>query len=218
MTGRLRAILLVLVYLYTLLLFPDNPLFAQEIPLPPSIDIVPPAIQHEPGRQPVVERKPLMIEAIITDNASVKVALLFYRVKGSPQYQSVQMETSGNGLYTATIPGSDVLEPGIEYYIEASDPSGNIAQKGLATSPLVVAVGPSHFIGEPDHAQEGDLSRVQRLAQSDRQSKPAWYKKWWVWSLMGAVALGGIVAVAAGGGKGNNAPTPGSANIRAPIP
>ena len=57
---------------------------------------------------------------------------LYYRVKGKELYKSVEMGNEGSQV-TGQIPGSDVVIPGVEYYIEttingqvvASTPTGN---------------------------------------------------------------------------------------------
>lgn len=56
-------------------------------------------------------------------------ATLHYRTTGETAYQSVPMEPvmtfAESNTYSGTIPGAAVNEPGLEYYISATDPAGS---------------------------------------------------------------------------------------------
>ena len=63
------------------------------------------------------------IEAEITDKVSpfVQSAKVYYRKTGSSSYQSATMSATTGNIYSVTLPASAAIEPGLDYYIEASD-------------------------------------------------------------------------------------------------
>jgi len=65
----------------------------------------------------------LTIKAKITDDKGVSVAKLFYRTSGSgSSYTEVRMNSSsGTSVYSAIIPKSEVVTPGVDFYLTASD-------------------------------------------------------------------------------------------------
>jgi agmatine/peptidylarginine deiminase len=94
-------------------------------------------IKHMPLLANQPELDDYLIEAEITaysgqsiDNNSVKV---FYRVN-SGSYEEIGMAYQGDKLYSASIPGQDFGSQ-IEYYIEASDATGNTGRHPFIGSP-----------------------------------------------------------------------------------
>ena len=172
----------------------------------------------------------MIIKATITDNVSIKEAALYYRPMGNVEYFNLTMKKEENNVYSATIPADDVIEPGIEYYIQASDKAGNMVLRGFSFSPLTVMVEPVLPTTEPE--KEAPLVKPRRekeeiIVETPPAEKPvykteagekAWYKKWWVWAIVG----GGAVAVVAASGsskdEGGGAPPTGSVTISAPVP
>ncbi|OUS24580.1 hypothetical protein A9Q98_13565 [Thalassotalea sp. 42_200_T64] len=75
-----------------------------------------------------------LVQAMVTDNISVESVTLYYRILGNTEYIAIAMIDSGNGNYSATIPGSAMVAPGIEYYIAASD-GASVSFSGRAGSP-----------------------------------------------------------------------------------
>jgi hypothetical protein len=180
---------------------------AQELGLSPDADRTAPTIQHDPPGQSFHAGKDLIIQATITDNAAVKEATLFYRPEGNTEYLRVNMNPIGNNIYTAAIPQKDVVEPGIEYYIQSSDKACNIAMRGFAFSPLVIAVAPvlppsGGEKKEPVVAIPPSTPADELGLKTEEPATPAWYKKWWVWTIVGAVVIVGAVAAGGGGGGG----------------
>ena len=204
------AMLLSMVAFYTFLVIPMMPLWAQDVTLPEDADISAPNIQHEPSQESVGAGESLEIMAIITDDEGVKEATLYYRSVGNVEYFSLKMTPLEGDAYTAIIPREDVLEPGMEYYVQASDKAGNVVLRGFSFEPLVVTVAP--VLPTMEFPPSEDLV----LKTEGPPSKP-WYKKWWVWTIVGAVAIGGAVAASGGGGGGGDGST-GSATITAPVP
>ncbi|MFP4681471.1 MAG: VWA domain-containing protein [Chitinispirillaceae bacterium] len=90
---------------------------------------------------------PITISAVITDDGSVASADLYYRRSGdsSGSYNRLSMSNSSADQYQAVITGADVEEPGIDFYIIATD-NYNLAGKSPRvqnpqTEPHVIPVG-----------------------------------------------------------------------------
>lgn len=109
---------------------------------------------YRPGAEPIIQRtqptinlsnsgqvsgQPLVIEASIVDAAEPLVTdtSLFYRGVMASSYTAIPMTRIGgdasSGVYTATIPGADVAEPGISYYLTATD--GEVTSSSPTTNP-----------------------------------------------------------------------------------
>src|SRR3989338_11030685 len=203
-----KAFILLVLSFYVFLLLPLYPALAQELQLPSDSDRLPPVIQHQPSDQAAATGKPMIIKATITDNVSIKEAALYYRPMGNVEYFNLTMKKEENNVYSATIPADDVIEPGIEYYIQASDKAGNMVLRGFSFSPLTVMVEPVLPFTEPEkespvvtpakpslEKEESIIETppVERHVYKTEGGEKTWYKKWWVWSIVG----GGAVAVAA---------------------
>ena len=67
----------------------------------------------------------MAIQAVITDQSGVASASLFFRGSGANQWSTLIMDKMQGDLYQAVIPGTAVLEPKVEYYLEATDASAN---------------------------------------------------------------------------------------------
>ncbi len=191
-----KATILLLVSLYTFLFSVIPAIQAQENTASVNLDRSGPVIQHNPPTQPVQAGKAVIIKATITDEGGVQGAVVFYRFIGTREYFMIDMSPSRNHVYSATIEKQYVQEPGLEYYIQASDEAGNTkVLQGVLSSPITIKV-----VGQ---------------LPSDRP----WYKKWWVWSIASAVVIGAVVAAAGGGGGGDKSGGPsGTAVIDQPIP
>jgi len=62
----------------------------------------------------------LNITATITDDGGVTGATLHYRRMGQTGFTAAAMAPSGN-QYTGIVPGTEVMTPGVEYYLSATD-------------------------------------------------------------------------------------------------
>jgi hypothetical protein len=213
--------------IHTFLILPVAPLWAQELSLPPDGDRVAPVLQYEPPTGTSPTGQPLKIDATITDNTEVLEAILFYRPLGASEYTSLPMDSLGQGRYRATIPGTGVVEPGVEYYIQASDRAGNMVMRGFAFSPLIVTVAPvlpgkelEEVGGTPQTVPTE--SPTERMAMKTEAETKPWYKKWWVWAIAGGVVVAAAAAGGGGGGGGDEGgaagATTGSADISVPLP
>jgi len=77
----------------------------------------------------------------------------------------------------------------LEYYVRAVDPHGStLAQSGTPALPFRLQVAAAAASGTPAAAEKH------------------WYGRWWVWALVGAVAVGGGAAIYAGT-RGEGIPT-----------
>ena len=89
------------------------------------------------------------IEAEITDQASpfVQGATLFYKNTSDSNYSSTSMSavSSTGDTYEATIPGSDVTDPGVDYYITATDGNSTVSNPtgNPRTNPRQIAIMPN---------------------------------------------------------------------------
>jgi hypothetical protein len=222
-----KALLLVAVALYSFLIIPTAPLWAQSLQLPSKVDLTAPIINHDAPNQSFRSGDPVSIQATITDDAGIKEVTLFYRTMGKAEYSSINMERQQE-TYSASIPKEDAAEPGVEYYIQASDQAGNIALRGFSFSPLTVTVTPAAPEKKSDEAFTENLFPAEERAvaiKSDPTVTNPWYKKWWVWTIVGAVAIAGAAAAGGGGGGGGSDPAPngaggqtGAVNVTGPIP
>lgn len=211
-----NAILLIVISLYTFIFMPAIPVIAQELQLPKDSDRTPPIVKHEPQVATAPSGSTLVIEATVTDNIVVKEVTLYYRVMGNNEYFSIHMSPLMGDTYSATIPSADVLEPGLEYYIQASDKAGNIVLRGFSFSPLSVSVAPvllpidrpaEKFMDKETPSVE--VKPVKKPLLKTEAKPKAWYQNWVVWAVAGGVV---VVAAAAGGGGGGGGDTGGGAS------
>ena len=86
-----------------------------------AIDTVPPVITHTP----VTAAPPgagLHISATLSDNLAVVGGKLHYRPRGSSDpYAELSLINTSGTTWAATIPGSSIAAPGVDYYITATD-------------------------------------------------------------------------------------------------
>jgi hypothetical protein len=87
----------------------------------PSIENRLPQISHQPVIISCVNIDVPIVAQIQDQTNRVKSAALFYRQKGTEEYQQLNMIRSFGDTYQATIPSSAVTEQGVDYYIEAFD-------------------------------------------------------------------------------------------------
>jgi len=160
---------------------------AQELQLGADQDHIAPQIRHEAPARTVPGRQPLTIDAIVTDNVGVERVTLYFRPVGSTDYRDLEMVRTTGDRFAGVVDAREVVDPGLEYYIQAADGAGNTALRGFSFSPLMVAVGPA----APGPA----------MAEGAEGAKP-WYKKPVVWAVVGGVVA--VAALAGGGGGGGS--------------
>ncbi len=186
-------------------------------------DVTPPVIKHQPLSEALPLGEPLSISSTVTDDVGVGQVLLFYRTKGRSAYQRAPMRRIGTtSIYMVTLRG--VREPGLEYYIQATDLTGNILLEGYDFAPLFVAVAepgaapaaaetPQAPAAAPAAAQAPPASATTAAAAKTTSEGSGATK--WLWIGLGVLAVG---AVASGGGGGGGGDNTGDVVIRAPAP
>jgi len=183
----------------------------------PSGDLVAPKISHTPNTKPISQGESYYITATVTDNVGVKDVLLFYRTIGATEYKRLLMDNGGNDLYSKEIPSSDLLSPGIQYYIQAEDLAGNTLLHGYSFSPLVVKVNPGKDSEGNPIALFGAGSKSIQLTEQGGQKESIWKNKW-LW--IGVGVLAASVALNNSGDETSPPPAkPGATMvISAPVP
>jgi len=189
----------------------------------PSGDLVAPEVIHEVSNEPLVPGQPYTVSVKATDNVGVKNVTLFYRVIGSAVYKRVPFNSEGDAKYSVVLPGTEVANPGIEYYVQTEDLAGNTLLTGYSFSPLIVKVqvADSGDMGAEGFAAMGaGESFAGDLNRNGSGAEPIWKNKW-LW--IGVAAVVGGVALSAGndnsgsgskGGGGDQSP----ATITACVP
>ena len=173
------------------LAFPSGDLIAPEIKSPPITEKLP------PGERPI-------INAIVTDNVGVHSVTIFYRDIGETNFQRKEMALeAGTDNYSVTLPA--IIEPGVEYYIQATDQAGNTLLHGHTFSPLTVNT-PAGAFAQPDKETVFDSNKVVADKPEKGISK-------WVW-----IGLGVLAVAALASGDDDDAPETGSIVISAPPP
>lgn len=165
---------------------------AQQTP----VDLIAPTVAHTPGSAPLSSGKPAVFQALVTDNAGVESVTLFYRAQGSQVFQRKPMERVGSSdMYRATLSRDAVTQPGLEYYLQASDLVGNILLRGSSFSPFALSV----IAGQPQTttAATANTTTHPSPAQKEIKSSPRMSPLKWV---LVAVGVGAIAALAGGGG------------------
>lgn len=91
-------------------------------------------ISLENSGQP--ENQALTIEAEITDPEApfTQSAILYYKHQGAGTYDQVNMTEGANNIWSAQIPAGTVMDPGVHYYIYATD--GQLASSNPAIDPV----------------------------------------------------------------------------------
>jgi hypothetical protein len=173
------------------LAFPTGDLVAPEIDSPPVTE------KFSLGERPT-------IRATVTDNVGVKSVTIFYRDKGETEFQRKEMaRESGTDEYSVTLP--EIMAPGVEYYIQATDQAGNSLLHGHTFAPLTLNVVPG----------ETGQEAVAAASQEEATAEPKKGVSKWVWIGLGVLAVG---AIASSGGGGDGGGDTGTITISAPPP
>jgi hypothetical protein len=180
----------------------------------PTGDLVAPQVQHDPISEPLNSESILRIKATVTDNVGVNTVLLFYRHAGDSQYQRKPMlrEAKGSDLFSVTLGHKDLAAPGIEYYIQATDTSGNSVLYGYSFEPIKLSVvSDSGFTADVLDGNSQPANDTSK-AQKEHGSK-------WMWIALGVLAVGAVAASAGGGdGGGGGGGDSGTVTVSGPLP
>jgi len=141
-----------------------------------AADLDPPVLEVAEIVQPVPFRQEIRLTVQATDNRGVAAVQLFLRRGGEDGYTLLPMQEQTQGVFSAVIPAYLVEGSCLEYYVLSMDRAGNTTLKGNTAFPLQVRVEP----GE--------------------ETRP-WYRKWWVWAIIGAAAgTGAALGITLSGG------------------
>lgn len=91
------------------------------------LDTSKPVIDHSPVMGVQEAGIPVTVTATVKDDVRVAEVSLHYRTMGQVTFKMASMlEKNSSSVYSGSIPGSDIVLPGMEYYIKAVDDSANI--------------------------------------------------------------------------------------------
>jgi hypothetical protein len=159
----------------------------------------------------------VQIKVTVNHNAKIKSVTLFYRTKGTQEYKSAAMYRIGDSNeYAVTLGKDDVVAPGVEYYIQALDVTGNSLLHGYSHSPLTLSVVPAATPKAQNNEVVTQKAAAGNLLEDSTSGKKK--HKTWLWITLGALAVGVIAAATSGGGGGgggDNTPAakPNNANV-----
>lgn len=117
-----------------------------------ALDTVPPVLTHVPVPNALPARG-LQLRATATDNLRVIGVSVYYRSAGSgSNYTSLPMVNVNGNEWSASIPGSAVQSPGVEYYLTATDGISEVFS-GTPLLPHIVQVSNVPSLGSvtPNH-------------------------------------------------------------------
>lgn len=102
------------------------------VPEPVVTDTVGPTIAHSSGEGVLDAGVPLSVRAAVADESGVASVQLYFRGEGDASWLSTAMVEAG-GSWVGDVPSFAVLEPGVEYYLEATDASASANVSRLPT-------------------------------------------------------------------------------------
>jgi len=210
--NRFLRSLLVAVINFSLIFLPMynvNAVNAAEALALPAGDLVAPEIKSPQINAKIAPGESVNIDATVTDNVGVKNVTLFYRNAGATDFKRVEMSRKQvTDNYSVTLP--EVIEPGVEYYIQATDLAGNTVLHGHTFSPLTISVSP----GNTPQVETEEAVAFMPQEGGNAAASPAKGINKWMWIGLGVLAVG---AAASGGGGGGD-PTTGTVTITGPTP
>lgn len=160
-----------------------------------AIDTEPPRVLHETGNEEVNVGQETPISANIVDDNAVESAVLYYRTVGQDKYKTRAMEKVNRSLdtYLAELRKSEVQEPGVEYYIVATDKQGNSRSRGFSFEPLLLSVN-------------GRAVALDNETNNTGKTRFGISKKTLLYTGLGVLAVG-VLLSAAGGSDESDDPT-----------
>lgn len=157
-----------------------------------TIDFDPPEIQHLTDISVLPEGQSGSISATVRDNVGVESVVLHFRQSGEEEYTSrVMLNSDQTDLYIVTLEPKEVVQPGLDYYLEATDTTGNAVLAGFPLLPLTLSVGAA-------------ITEKNVVAGSVSEGKvdSGISKKSWLWIGLGVLAAGALAASGGGGSSG----------------
>lgn len=160
-----------------------------------SVDVEPPLIEHELVKQAEADIRQTFVASVVDDEELAQVDL-FYRFGGETSFSRYQMmRVSYSSTYIAQIPTNPNELAPMEYYIQASDASGNRTVRGYTFSPLVrQIIAPANHV-EATAQDESDPGTKAPNSTASKLPKAVY--------IVGGVLLLGLIA-SAGGSSGSS--------------
>ncbi len=176
-------------------------------PLVAAQDFLAPIVEHQGVLDSIEVGSEHVVTAKVTDDDEVALVVLFYRQKGDTVYQEKIMTNSldGSGHYETTIPSEYVTEPGLEYYIQATDAAGNTLEMyGIGGKPFELAVTAQNIeiVNNYNFGSDGDLDGAFDPSNAGKSKKKK--NKSLLWVGLTVLAVGLIAGAAGGGGDGGD--------------
>lgn len=158
-----------------------------------------PVVIHRQAESPGVAGELQTFLARVSDDYEVASVTLFYRQSPVGEFQQIPMRMllDSLGEYMIAIETDQSEYPGLQYYIEASDTSGNTASRGFSYAPIVLPLEPS---AEP--LQRGSpapiITQAPPAPSSGQSEMPSG-----ILMGLGALLVLGVLAGAGGGSGGS---------------
>ena len=116
-----------------------------------TLDTIVPVLTHTPVTS-AQAGLPLTLYADATDNVGVQSVTLFFRAIGQTNFTSRARTRKTGSRWFATIEGSRVMPPGLQYYIEATDGISTVRSVSpsfphtvaVTDQPVITSVTPNH--------------------------------------------------------------------------
>ncbi|MCK5797808.1 MAG: tetratricopeptide repeat protein [Deltaproteobacteria bacterium] len=135
-------------------------------------------IHHPPESGRVDESLVIKVSVVQDPMHLVRGASVTYRLPGVEGASTIAVANTGRQMVIAIPVAAVGAKPGrLSYHIDILDENKNaLVRKGDSSHPLVVILAAS--------------SRPLRVSSSHAMMGPAWYARWWVWAIAGAVVVG----------------------------
>ncbi len=163
-----------------------------------------PVVIHRQAESPGVSGELQTFLARVSDDFDIERVTLFYRQSEVGEFQQIPMRMllDSLGEYMIAIETSISDYPGLQYYIEATDTSGNTASRGYSYAPIVLPL--ERPLERPEPAQQ----EAPVIAQAPAGSAAGESKFGSSGLLMGVGALLLLGVLAGSGGGSGDTPNP----------
>lgn len=161
-----------------------------------------PVVIHRQAESPGVAGELQTFLARVSDDIEVREVILYYRQAPDGGFQQIPMRSllDSIGEYMIAIETDDSEYPGLQYYIEAEDTSGNTTSRGFSYAPIVLPLDEP----TPPEVPATPLATAE-TSGAPQESSPIGSKG----LLIGLGALVLLGALAGGGGGGSDPGTGG---------
>ena len=178
-----------------------------------------PVIIHRQADSPGVAGELQTFLARVYDDVEVVDVSLFYRQSAVANFQQIPMRPllDSLGEYMIAIETSESEYPGLQYYIEAVDSSGNVTNRGFSYAPIVL---PLETGVTPAPVEQPTAPVIAESPQATSGGSRGFANNGLLFGLGALVLLGALAAGGGGGDDGggttpnpNPNPTPGAVTL-----